>query len=414
MLDINYIKKNFFFVIESLRFKKIKNIFFLIDNLFKIKKKIKNSKFILDNFYRKIKKLSKKFKFLNNNKFKLKIFNIKLFIKKIEKLFQIYNKDLNFILDELPNLSHYSLYLINNQSNILNKNGLILNINKKLLSHWNLCKKYNIVDFQLGNKLTKPGFPVYKEKGSQIQRALVSFFLEEAKKKGYLEVQTPVIINKISAYGTGQLPDKENQMYSVDKNLYLIPTGEIPITNLYRNIILKSDNLPVKSVGHTLCFRKEAGSWGKNVRGLNRLHQFDKVEIVQLQESKKSYKSLNLMLKYVEGLLKKLFLPYRVLKLCIGDLGFCSSFTYDIEVFSSVQNKWLEVSSISNFETYQSNRMKIKYKNSNNCINLLHTLNGSALALPRILAALLENNQAKYFIKVPKVLIPYTKFDKIF
>jgi len=277
-----------------------------------------------------------------------------------------------------------------------------------------LCKKYNIVDFQLGNKLTKPGFPVYKEKGSQIQRALVSFFLEEAKKKGYLEVQTPVIINKISAYGTGQLPDKENQMYSVDKNLYLIPTGEIPITNLYRNIILKSDNLPVKSVGHTLCFRKEAGSWGKNVRGLNRLHQFDKVEIVQLQESKKSYKSLNLMLKYVEGLLKKLFLPYRVLKLCIGDLGFCSSFTYDIEVFSSVQNKWLEVSSISNFETYQSNRMKIKYKNSNNCINLLHTLNGSALALPRILAALLENNQAKYFIKVPKVLIPYTKFDKIF
>jgi len=414
MLDINYIKKNFFFVIESLRFKKIKNIFFLIDNLFKIKKKIKNSKFVLDNFYRKIKKLSKNFKFLNKNKFKLKIFNIKLFIKKIEKLFQIYNKDLNFILDELPNLSHYSLYLINNKSNILNKNGLILNINKKLLSHWNLCKKYNIVDFQLGNKLTKPGFPVYKEKGSQIQRALVSFFLEEAKKKGYLEVQTPVIINKISAYGTGQLPDKENQMYSVDKNLYLIPTGEIPITNLYRNIILKSENLPIKSVGHTLCFRKEAGSWGKNVRGLNRLHQFDKVEIVQLQESKKSYKSLNLMLRYVEDLLKKLFLPYRILKLCIGDLGFCSSFTYDIEVFSSVQNKWLEVSSISNFETYQSNRMKIKYKNSNNCINLLHTLNGSALALPRILAALLENNQAKYFIKVPKVLIPYTKFDKIF
>jgi len=414
MLDINYIKKNFFFVIESLRFKKIKNIFFLIDNLFKIKKKIKNSKFVLDNFYRKIKKLSKNFKFLNNNKFKLKIFNIKLFIKKIEKLFQIYNKDLNFILDELPNLSHYSLYLINNKSNILNKNGLILNINKKLLSHWNLCKKYNIVDFQLGNKLTKPGFPVYKEKGSQIQRALVSFFLEEAKKKGYLEVQTPVIINKISAYGTGQLPDKEDQMYSVDKNLYLIPTGEIPITNLYRNIILKSENLPIKSVGHTLCFRKEAGSWGKNVRGLNRLHQFDKVEIVQLQESKKSYKSLNLMLRYVEDLLKKLFLPYRILKLCIGDLGFCSSFTYDIEVFSSVQNKWLEVSSISNFETYQSNRMKIKYKNSNNCINLLHTLNGSALALPRILAALLENNQAKYFIKVPKVLIPYTKFDKIF
>lgn len=414
MLDINYIKKNFFFVIESLRFKKIKNIFFLIDNLFKIKKKIKNSKFILDNFYRKIKKLSKKFKFLNNNKFKLKIFNIKLFIKKIEKLFQIYNKDLNFILDELPNLSHYSLYLINNTSNILNKNGLILNINKKLLSHWSLCKKYNIVDFQLGNKLTKSGFPVYKEKGSQIQRALISFFLEEAKKKGYLEVQTPVIINKISAYGTGQLPDKENQMYNVDKNLYLIPTGEIPITNLYRNIILKSENLPIKSVGHTLCFRKEAGSWGKNVRGLNRLHQFDKVEIVQLQESEKSYKSLNLMLKYVEGLLKKLFLPYRVLKLCISDLGFCSSFTYDLEVFSSVQNKWLEVSSISNFETYQSNRMKIKYKNSNNCINLLHTLNGSALALPRILAALLENNQAKYFIKVPKALIPYTKFDKIF
>jgi seryl-tRNA synthetase len=278
-----------------------------------------------------------------------------------------------------------------------------------------LAERYKLIDFELGSKVTGAGFPFYRGKGAKLQRALIQLFLDRAEVAGYEEYIPPLLINAESGFGTGQLPDKEGQMYhAVADDLFLIPTGEVPLTNIYRDTLLKEAELPIKLCGYTPCFRREAGSYGKDVRGLNRLHQFDKVEIVQLQESKKSYKSLNLMLKYVEGLLKKLFLPYRVLKLCIGDLGFCSSFTYDIEVFSSVQNKWLEVSSISNFETYQSNRMKIKYKNSNNCINLLHTLNGSALALPRILAALLENNQAKYFIKVPKVLIPYTKFDKIF
>ena len=282
------------------------------------------------------------------------------------------------------------------------------------LAHWDLIKKYDIVDFDLGIKITGAGFPVYKGKGAKFQRALINFFLDEAEKAGYSEVQPPIVVNEASGYGTGQLPDKEGQMYHLaDTDLYLIPTAEVPITNLYRDVILDEKDLPIKNVGFTPCFRREAGSWGAHVRGLNRLHQFDKVEIVQIEHPDKSFDTLDQMVRHVESLLQKLELPYRILKLCAGDLGFTSSITYDFEVYSAAQQKWLEVSSVSNFKNYQANRLKLRYKDSNNKKQLLHTLNGSALALPRIMAALLENGQTNEGIFLPKVLSPYTRFDKI-
>lgn len=280
--------------------------------------------------------------------------------------------------------------------------------------HWDLITQYDIIDFELGNKITGAGFPIYKKAGAKLQRALVNFFLDEAEKAGYSEVQPPVVINEASGYGTGQLPDKEGQMYHItESDLYLIPTAEVPITNMYRDTILKEEELPIKNVGYTPCFRREAGSWGAHVRGLNRLHQFDKVEIVQLQVPEKSYQALEEMMAHVEGLLAKLDLPYRTLRLCGGDLGFTSALTYDFEVYSAAQKRWLEVSSVSNFETYQANRLKLRYKTQDKKNRLLHTLNGSALALPRIVAAILENNQGADGIDIPDVLRPYTKFDRI-
>lgn len=280
--------------------------------------------------------------------------------------------------------------------------------------HWDLIKDYNIIDFDLGVKITGAGFPVYKGKGARLQRSLINFFLDKAQEAGYNEVQPPVVVNEASGYGTGQLPDKEGQMYQlVDSELYLIPTAEVPITNLYRDMIIDEAELPIKNVGFTPCFRKEAGSWGAHVRGLNRLHQFDKVEIVQIQHPEKSFEALDGMVSHVESLLKALELPYRILKLCAGDLGFTSAITYDFEVYSAAQKKWLEVSSVSNFKNYQTNRLKLRYKDSNNKKALLHTLNGSALALPRIIAALIENGQTADGIVLPKVLVPYTGFDKI-
>lgn len=282
------------------------------------------------------------------------------------------------------------------------------------LPHWDLIKKYDIIDFDLGIKIAGAGFPVYKGKGAKLQRAMINFFLDEAGKAGYNEVQPPIVVNEASGYATGQLPDKEGQMYhmTVD-DLYLIPTAEVPITNLYRNLILSDEQLPVKNVGYTPCFRREAGNWGAHVRGLNRLHQFDKVEIVQITRPEDSYQALEVMCSHVEGLLEKLELPYRKLLLCGGDMGFTSALTYDLEVFSAAQQRWLEVSSVSNFETYQANRLKLRYKNKEGKTQLLHTLNGSALALPRIVAAILENNQTKDGIKIPEILIPYTNFDMI-
>ena len=282
------------------------------------------------------------------------------------------------------------------------------------LPHWDLIKKYDIIDFDLGIKIAGAGFPVYKGKGAKLQRALINFFLDEAERQGYREMQPPIVVNEASGFGTGQLPDKEGQMYAIPEDkLFLIPTAEVPITNLYRDIVLTEDQLPVKNTGYTPCFRREAGSWGAHVRGLNRLHQFDKVEIVQIAKPEDSYQALEDMAHYVQGLLEKLELPYRKLLLCGGDMGFTSAMTYDLEVLSAAQQRWLEVSSVSNFETYQANRLKLRYKNKDGKTQLLHTLNGSALALPRIVAAILENNQTPEGIRIPTVLQPYTKFDLI-
>lgn len=297
---------------------------------------------------------------------------------------------------------------------VVHQHGEIPNLPENALPHWELIVKYNIIDFELGNKVTGAGFPFYKGKGAKLQRALINFFLDEAEKAGYYEVQPPILVNKDSGFGTGQLPDKDGQMYYVGADeLYLIPTAEVPITNIYRDVILELKDLPIRNVGYTPCFRREAGSWGADVRGLNRLHQFDKVEIVQIQHPEKSYEALEEMRLYVQGLLEKLELPYRVVKLCGGDMSFTSALTYDMEVYSAAQKKWLEVSSVSNFESYQANRLKLRFRDENKKVQLLHTLNGSALALPRIVAAMLENNQTTEGIRIPKVLRPYTGFEKI-
>jgi seryl-tRNA synthetase len=285
---------------------------------------------------------------------------------------------------------------------------------KQNLPHWELCEKYNLIDFELGVKITGAGFPVYRGKGARLQRALINWFLDKARDAGYEEIQPPILINEASGIGTGQLPDKEGQMYHMPiDNLYAIPTAEVPITNIYRDVILKEEQFPIKNCGYTPCFRREAGSYGKDVRGLNRLHQFDKVEIVQLQHPEKSYETLEEMSNYVQGLLRDLGLHYRVLLLCGGDTGFASAMTYDMEVWSAAQERWLEVSSVSNFETFQANRLKLRYKSSSGKNQLAHTLNGSALALPRIVASILENNQTPDGITVPEVLRPYCGFDVI-
>lgn len=336
--------------------------------------------------------------------------------KELQEKLEATKIDLNAALYNIPNIPNELVPAGNSEDD----NECIYTVDKlpQLFEgakpHWDLISTYDIVDFELGNKITGAGFPVYKGKGSKLQRALINFFLDEAEKAGYTEVQPPVVINEASGYGTGQLPDKEGQMYHLEEtDLYLIPTAEVPITNMYRDVIINENDLPLKNVGYTPCFRKEAGSWGAHVRGLNRLHQFDKVEIVQIQHPEKSYDTLSEMMAHVEGLLKKLELPYRILRLCGGDLGFTSALTYDFEVYSAGQKRWLEVSSVSNFETYQANRLKLRYRNQENKKQLLHTLNGSALALPRILAAILENGQTKDGITIPEVLRGYTGFDEI-
>ncbi len=282
------------------------------------------------------------------------------------------------------------------------------------LPHWELAKKYDIIDFDLGVKLTGAGFPVYKGKGARLQRALINYFLDYNTRAGYLEVEPPVMVNEASGFGTGQLPDKEGQMYhATADNFYLVPTAEVPVTNIFRDMILDEKDFPVKMTAYTPCFRREAGSYGKDVRGLNRLHQFDKVEIVRLSLPEHSYEALDDMVAHVEGLVKSLGLPYRILRLCGGDMSFTSALTYDFEVYSEAQKRWLEVSSVSNFESFQANRLKLRYRDANKKIQLAHTLNGSSLALPRIVAALLENNQTPEGIRIPEVLVPYTGFDII-
>lgn len=302
------------------------------------------------------------------------------------------------------------------EDNITERSGGIMpGLRADALPHWDLAKKYDLIDFELGVKITGAGFPVYKGKGARLQRALINFFLDNAREAGYLEVQPPYVVNAASGYGTGQLPDKEGQMYHCNEDdLYLIPTAEVPVTNIYRDVILNESQLPIKNTAYSACFRREAGSYGKDVRGLNRLHQFDKVEIVQLQHPDRSYETLTEMVDYVQTLVEKLELPWRILRLCGGDISFTSALTFDFEVYSAAQKRWLEVSSVSNFESYQANRLKCRFKgNEDKKTQLVHTLNGSAMALPRIVAALLENNQTAEGIRIPKALVPYTGFDII-
>src|SRR5574344_895525 len=292
--------------------------------------------------------------------------------------------------------------------------GINPTFNFEVLPHWELAKKYDLIDFELGVKITGAGFPVYKGKGARLQRALINFFLDEARNAGYLEIMPPTAVNEASGYGTGQLPDKEGQMYHCEvDNLYLIPTAEVPVTNIYRDVILDEKDLPIKNCAYTQCFRREAGSYGKDVRGLNRLHEFSKIEIVRIDKPEHSKESHQEMLNHVEGLLKKLELPYRILRLCGGDMSFTAALCFDFEVYSEAQQRWLEVSSVSNFDSYQANRLKCRYRTANKKTELCHTLNGSALALPRIVAALLENNQTEEGIKIPAALVPYTGFDMI-
>ncbi len=325
-------------------------------------------------------------------------------------------REMNDLVVQLPNLPHVSVPVGRSaeDNEIVFSHGQIPDVGEQALPHWDLIKKYNIIDFDLGNKVTGAGFPFYRGKGARLQRALINFFLNEGISAGYLEYQPPLLVNEASAYGTGQLPDKEGQMYGVPVDgFYLIPTAEVPITNIYRDVIFREEDLPVKNVAYSNCFRREAGSWGADVRGLNRLHQFDKVEIVQIRKQEESYQALEEMRDHVSSLIQKLELPFRIVKLCGGDMSFTSALTYDFEVFSAAQKRWLEVSSVSNFESFQANRMKLRYKTKEGKNFLAHTLNGSALALPRIVAALLENNQTGKGITIPKALVGYTGFEII-
>ena len=346
-----------------------------------------------------------------------KTYSLKQEIKSLsDKLLPLENELRDEII-RLPNLPHESVTQgFGADNNVrVREGGTIPKLSDSALPHWDLIKRYDIIDFDLGIKLTGAGFPVYKGKGAKLERALISFFLDEAVNAGYTEMIPPVLVNEDSGFGTGQLPDKEGQMYNVGlDNFYLIPTAEVPVTNIYRDVILTGDQLPVKNVAYTPCFRREAGSWGAHVRGLNRLHQFDKVEIVQIAHPDHSYESLDEMVNHVESLVTKLELPYRIMRLCGGDMSFTSALTYDFEVWSAAQKKWLEVSSVSNFGSFQANRLKCRFKEKGDKqTRLVHTLNGSALALPRIVAAILENNQAEQGIIVPKVLRQYTGFDRI-
>ena len=422
MLEIKNIRNNKDEIILNLSKRKVNNIKSIINDLIKLDDKRKKIKSLYDNLNSQYNQSSKEIginiKEGKNSKIEdLKKQNseIKEDIKKTTKDLKLIEKEIFDILTSIPNVPYKNVPQGNKQEN----NEIVfeseaIKIENKLLPHWDLVKKHKIVDFELGNKITSAGFPVYINKGAKLQRALINYFLDEAIKKGYSEIQPPILINENSAFGTGQIPDKEGQMYKIEnENLFLIPTAEVPITNIYQNTIIDTNDIPIKNVAYTPCFRKEAGSWGSHVRGLNRLHQFDKVEIVQIVRPEKSYSILDEMCNYVEGLLKNLKLPYRKIRLCSGDLGFTSAMTYDFEVFSPGQKKWLECSSVSNFETYQSNRANIKIKLENRSKVLAHTLNGSALALPRILASIIENYQSNNKIKIPKVLIPYTGFDEI-
>ncbi len=418
MLQINYIRENKDKVIERLKIKNFDGAE-IINKIIELDDKRKKTQKVLDDNLSKANTLAKQIGYLYKdgdikqaNETKQKTSELKVVSKKLNKELDLYKEKLRTFLLQVPNLPHSSVPKGNNI--VEYKEGNIPELQNNALPHWDLATKYDIIDFKSGNKITGAGFPVYKDKGAKLQRALINFFIDNAVEQGYIEIQPPVLVNEDSGYGTGQLPDKDKQMYYINiDNLYLIPTAEVPITNLYRDVILKYDDLPIKNVAYSCCFRREAGSYGKDVRGLNRLHQFDKVEIVQIQDPDKSYQTLIEMQEYVAFLLRKLELPFRISKLGGKDTSFASALTYDAEVYSAAQKQWLEVSSISNFETFQANRMMLRFKDKDEKKKLPHTLNASALALPRIVAALLENNQSPKGIKIPKVLTKYTGFDFI-
>ena len=422
MLTIQFIKENPQEVVDRLKIKNF-DAAGLVQEIINLDTKRRDTQKSLDDVLSESKLIAKEIgQFMKLNqvdeaeKLKAKTFELKELSKSLGDLL---NETEKALLDKqilLPNLPHKSVKPGKGEldNEIIENVGNIPQLAENAVPHWDLAAKYDLIDFELGNKLTGAGFPVYKGKGAKIQRALINFFLEEAIESGYHEILPPLMVNEDSGYGTGQLPDKEGQMYHVGiDNLYLIPTAEVPVTNIYRDVILKASELPKKNVAFSSCFRREAGSYGKDVRGLNRLHQFEKVEIVQIQHPDKSYATLEEMRAHVASLLQKLELPYRVLRLCGGDISFTSALTYDFEVYSAAQKRWLEVSSVSNFETFQANRMKLRFKDENGKNQFAHTLNGSALALPRILAALLENNQTEEGIKIPKALQAFTRFDII-
>ncbi len=424
MLQVSTIEKDFDRCLKGLEKRRIKDAESLLNDILNKDKERKSIQQNLDQILSRSNTIAKEIGILfkegkreEADALKKESTQLKEESKKLNESMQAIEKELKNLLYNIPNIPHESVPEGNSDEDnevikVEDTNVPDLGENKK--PHWELIEEYDIIDFELGNKVTGAGFPFYKGQGARLVRGLVNYFLDKANEAGYHEVQPPIVINEASGIGTGQLPDKEGQMYHIDEtNLYLIPTAEVPITNIYRDVILDGDSLPVKHAGYTPCFRREAGSWGSHVRGLNRLHQFDKVEVVQVVKPETSYDTLDHMMAHVEEIVKSLELPYRILRLCAGDLGFTSALTYDFEVFSAGQEKWLEVSSVSNFETYQANRLKLRIKKEDGKKELAHTLNGSALALPRIMAAILENNQEANRIKMPEVLRPYLGFDSI-
>lgn len=423
MLQLNYIRENKEEVLKRLAIKNFKDAEAIITKVMELDAARRNTQKDTDNVKAEANQLAKQIGELMKSgkkdeaeKIKSKTADLKLSEKKLDEQLKSIEDDIHKLLVQVPNTPSTKVPpgKTPEDNEVVFEHGAKPNLSDKAIPHWELAAKYNLIDFELGVKLTGAGFPVYKGKGARLQRALINYFLDKATGAGYLEVQPPILVNEDSGYGTGQLPDKEGQMYHVGiDNLYLIPTAEVPITNIYRDVILKENELPVKNCGYTPCFRREAGSYGKDVRGLNRLHQFDKVEIVQIAHPDKSYDILEEMREFVAGILKELELPFRTLRLCGGDMSFASALTYDMEVWSGAQKRWLEVSSVSNFETFQANRLKCRFKGADGKTNLCHTLNGSALALPRIVASLLENNQTDNGIKIPAVLVKYCGFDLI-
>ena len=421
MLQVDFIKENFSKVIDSLKKRNkdyssdLKKIIDFNENRKKQQTKLDALLSEVNSLSKQIGELFKNGKVEEANELKKSVEKIKPEVKLLQDLLNSNNEDLQELLCSIPNIpSELVKKGTSEKDNEIVFESTFKISDEKLNEHWDICEEYDIIDFELGNKVTGSGFPVYKGKGAALQRALINYFLDKNISSGYTEVQPPILVNEDSAFATGQLPDKEGQMYHISNdNLYLIPTAEVPITNFYRDSIINSSDLPIKLTGYTPCFRREAGSYGKDVRGLNRLHQFDKVEIVRIEKPEDSYKVLDEMVEHVKNILEELELPFRILRLCGGDLGFTSALTYDFEVYSKGQKKWLEVSSVSNFETYQSNRLKLRLRINEKEKKLAHTLNGSALALPRIVAAIIENNNSPEGIKIPKILHKYTGFKFI-